>query len=155
MNFLGIPLEKQWDLKRWSDGVAGFTASARITTEQATHAENVAREAEEYLMGLFVELRKNPNDGLLSKILNAPKDDSGDALTDKEIVGPTIQLFFAGFETTEGLIGNMVLAMMNNPNRKRCSAQILILFRLQSKKHFATTPPFRSRVGWHLSILRY
>ena len=115
---LGIPLEKQWDLKRWSDGVAGFTASARITTEQATHAENVAREAEEYLMGLFVELRKNPNDGLLSKILNAPKDDSGDALTDKEIVGLTIQLFFAGFETTEGLIGNMVLAMMNNPEQE-------------------------------------
>lgn len=115
---LGIPLEKQWDLKRWSDGVAGFTASARITTDQAKHAEDVAREAEEYLMELFVELRRNPNDGLLSKILNAPKDESGDSLTDKEIVGLTIQLFFAGFETTEGLIGNMVLAMINNPEQE-------------------------------------
>jgi cytochrome P450 len=115
---LGIPLEKQWDLKRWSDGVAGFTASARITTEQAAHAEEVAREAEEYLMGLFAELREQPNDGLLSKILNAPKDESGDGLTDKEIVGLTIQLFFAGFETTEGLIGNMVLAMIENPEQQ-------------------------------------
>lgn len=116
---LGIPLEKQWDLKRWSDGVAGFTASARITTEQAQNAEAVAREAEEYLMELFADLRANPNEGLLSKILNAPKDDSGDALTDKEIVGLTIQLFFAGFETTEGLIGNMVLAMINNPEQEK------------------------------------
>ena len=115
---LGIPLEKQWDLKRWSDGVAGFTASARITTEQAQHAEDVAREAEEYLMDLFVELRRNPNEGLLSKILNAPKDETGDSLTDKEIVGLTIQLFFAGFETTEGLIGNMVLALVNNPEQE-------------------------------------
>ena len=115
---LGIPLEKQWDLKRWSDGVAGFTASARITTEQAAHAEEVAREAEEYLMGLFAELRERPNDCLLSKILNAPKDESGDGLTDKEIVGLTIQLFFAGFETTEGLIGNMVLAMIENPEQQ-------------------------------------
>ena len=115
---LGIPLEKQWDLKRWSDGVAGFTASARITTEQAAHAEEVAREAEEYLMGLFAELRERPNDGLLSKILNAPKDESGDGLTDKEIVGLTIQLFFAGFETTEGLIGNMVLAMIENTEQQ-------------------------------------
>ena len=115
---LGIPLEKQWDLKRWSDGVAGFTASARITTEQAQHAEEVAREAEEYLMDLFAELRANPNEGLLSKILNAPKDESGDGLTDKEIVGLTIQLFFAGFETTEGLIGNMVLAMVDNPEQQ-------------------------------------
>ena len=115
---LGIPREKQWDLKRWSDGVAGFTASARITTEQAAHAEEVAREAEEYLLELFAELRQNPNDGLLSKILNAPKDENSDALTDKEIVGLTIQLFFAGFETTEGLIGNMVLAMINNPEQE-------------------------------------
>jgi len=115
---LGIPLEKQWDLKRWSDGVAGFTASARITDEQAKHAEAVAREAEEYLMGLFAELRAHPNDGLLSKILNAPKDESGDGLTDKEIVGLTIQLFFAGFETTEGLIGNIVLAMIENPEQQ-------------------------------------
>ena len=98
--------------------MAGFTASARITTEQAAHAEEVAREAEEYLLELFAELRQNPNDGLLSKILNAPKDENSDALTDKEIVGLTIQLFFAGFETTEGLIGNMVLAMINNPEQE-------------------------------------
>ena len=113
---LGIPLERQWDLKRWSDGVAGFTASARITTEQAKHAEDVAREAEEDLTELFKELRANPNDGLLSKILNAPKEDDG--LTDKEIVGLTINLFFAGFETTEGLIGNMVLDLIANPDQE-------------------------------------
>jgi cytochrome P450 len=115
---LGIPLEMQWDLKRWSDGVAGFTASARITTEQAQRAEDVAREAEDYLMRLFGELRAKPNDGLLSKILNAPKDENDDGLTDKEIVGLIIQLFFAGFETTEGLIGNMVLALIENPEQE-------------------------------------
>jgi len=112
---LGIPLEKRWDLKRWADGFADFTASARLTTEQAEHGEVIALEAEEYLLELFGELRRNPNDGLLSKILNAPKDESGDGLTDIELVGLTIQLFFAGFETTEGLIGNMVLALLNNP----------------------------------------
>ena len=36
---LGIPLEKRWDLKRWADGFADFTASARLTTEQAEHGE--------------------------------------------------------------------------------------------------------------------
>jgi cytochrome P450 len=36
-------------------------------------------------------------------------------LTDEELVGMSIQLFFAGFETTEGLIGNMVLALARNP----------------------------------------
>jgi cytochrome P450 len=112
---LGMPLEKQWDLKRWSDGVAGFTASARITPEQAAHAEDVAREAEEYLMGFFEEVRKTPNDGLLSRIVNSQSEEDG--LTDKEIVGLTIQLFFAGFETTEGLIGNMVMTLVNHPEQ--------------------------------------
>ena len=112
---LGMPLEKQWDLKRWSDGVAGFTASARITPEQAAHAEDVAREAEEFLMGFFEQLRKTPNDGLLSRIVNSQSEEDG--LTDKEIVGLTIQLFFAGFETTEGLIGNMVMTLVSHPEQ--------------------------------------
>lgn len=112
---LGIPVEMQWDLKRWSDGVAGFTASARITVEQASYADDVAREAEEYLMGFFEQLRKIPNDGLLSKIVNS--QDSQDGLTAKEIVGLTIQIFFAGFETTEGLIGNMVSTLVNYPDQ--------------------------------------
>ncbi len=112
---LGMPLEKQWDLKRWSDGVAGFTASARITPEQAAHAEDVAREAEEFLMGFFEQVRKTPNDGLLSRIVNSQGEEDG--LTDKEIVGLTIQLFFAGFETTEGLIGNMVMTLVNHPEQ--------------------------------------
>lgn len=112
---LGIPLEKQWDLKRWSDGVAGFTASARITHEQAAYAEEVAREAEEYLMGFFEQVRKTPNDGLLSRIINSQGAEDG--LTDKEIVGLTINLFFAGFETTEGLIGNMVMTLVNHPEQ--------------------------------------
>jgi cytochrome P450 len=112
---LGIPLEKQWDLKRWSDGVAGFTASARITHEQAAYAEEVAREAEEYLMGFFEQVRKTPNDGLLSRIVNSQGAEDG--LTDKEIVGLTINLFFAGFETTEGLIGNMVMTLVNHPEQ--------------------------------------
>jgi cytochrome P450 len=112
---LGIPLDKQWDLKRWSDGISGFSASARVTSEQATFAENVAIEAQTYLLGLFDELRKNPGENLLSKILMAPKE--GDALSDAELSALAVQLFFAGFETTEGLLGNMLLALVNHPEQ--------------------------------------
>ena len=110
---LGIPLEAKSNLKRWSDGVAGFSANARVTSEQATHANAMALEAKEYLFALFAELRKNPGENLLSKLLLIEDEDS--RLTDEELVGMSIQLFFAGFETTEGLIGNMVLALARNP----------------------------------------
>jgi cytochrome P450 len=110
---LGIPLEAKSNLKRWSDGVAGFSANARVTSEQAAHANAMALEAKEYLFALFAELRKNPGENLLSKLLLIEDEDS--RLTDEELVGMSIQLFFAGFETTEGLIGNMVLALAQNP----------------------------------------
>ena len=110
---LGIPLEAKSNLKRWSDGVAGFSANARVTSEQAAHANAMALEAKEYLFALFAELRKNPGENLLSKLLLIEDEDS--RLTDEELVGMSIQLFFAGFETTEGLIGNMVLALARNP----------------------------------------
>ncbi|CAB4785483.1 MAG: cytochrome P450 [Actinobacteria bacterium] len=112
---LGMPLERQWDLKRWADGLAGFIASAQVTSEKATFAEGVAIEAQEYLMKLFQEIRKNPGDNLLSRVLTAPKED--DELTDQELVALTVNLFFAGFETTEGLISNMVRALSDNPDQ--------------------------------------
>jgi cytochrome P450 len=110
---LGIPLDMKLELKRWSDGVAGFSANARVTSEQASHANAMAIEAKEYLFSLFAKIRENPGENLLSKLLIV--EDDANRLTDEELVGMSIQLFFAGFETTEGLIGNMVLALARNP----------------------------------------
>jgi cytochrome P450 len=112
---LGMPIEKQGDLKRWADGLAGFIASAQVTSEKAMFAENVALEAQEYLKQLFKEIRKNPGENLLSRVLTAPPED--DKLTDQELAALTVNLFFAGFETTEGLISNMVRALSDNPDQ--------------------------------------
>ena len=78
-------------------------------------AENVALEAQEYLKQLFEEIRKNPGENLLSRVLTAPPED--DKLTDQELAALTVNLFFAGFETTEGLISNMVRALSDNPDQ--------------------------------------
>ena len=112
---LGMPIEKQEDLKRWADGLAGFIASAQVTTEKAKFAETVALEAQEYLKQLFEEIRKNPGENLLSRVLTAPPED--DKLTDQELAALTVNLFFAGFETTEGLISNTVRALSDNPDQ--------------------------------------
>ena len=112
---LGMPIEKQEDLKRWADGLAGFIASAQVSSEKAMFAETVAIEAQEYLKQLFEEIRKNPGDNLLSRVLTAPPED--DKLTDQELAAMTVNLFFAGFETTEGLISNMVRALSDNPDQ--------------------------------------
>lgn len=112
---LGIPLERAWDVKRWSDGAAGFSAAAQVSHEEANYANEMAIEASDYLLTLFSQLRKSPQDNLLSKLLAHKESEEG--LTDAELVGLTINLFFAGFETTEGLIGNAVLALAAHPDQ--------------------------------------
>lgn len=114
---LGIPEERQADVRRWSDKHAGFSASAQVSYEAAKEANDASIEAESYLFSLFDELRKNPGENLLTKLLHSESDE--DRLTDEELAALTIQLFFAGFETTEGLIGNLMLALHNNPSEKQ------------------------------------
>lgn len=114
---LGIPKERREDVRRWSDKHAGFSASAQVSYEAAKAANDASIEAENYLFTLFDELSANPGDNLLSKLLTT--DRSEESLTYEELSALTIQLFFAGFETTEGLIGNLLLALHNNPNQKK------------------------------------
>lgn len=114
---LGIPADRQNDVRRWSDKHAGFSASAQVSYEAAKAANDASIEAETYLFTLFDELRRNPGDNILSKLVNMDK--SEDHLSDEELAALTIQLFFAGFETTEGLIGNLMLALHNNPEEKK------------------------------------
>ncbi len=113
---LGIPEERQSDVRRWSDKHAGFSASAQVGYQAAKEANDASIEAEKYLFTLFDDLRRKPGENLLSKLVNMDK--SEDHLTDEELAALTIQLFFAGFETTEGLIGNLMIALHNNPVEK-------------------------------------
>ena len=114
---LGIPRERQDDVRRWSDKHAGFSASAQVGYEAAKAANDASIEAETYLFSLFDELRRNPGENILSKLLSM--DASEDHLSYEELAALTIQLFFAGFETTEGLIGNLILALHNNPDQMK------------------------------------
>lgn len=114
-DLLGIPLDRQWDLKRWADGIAGFSAAARVTSEKAKFANEMALESKEYLITLFQQLREEPGDNLLSRLVD--QSDEPNPLSDDELVALVVQLFFAGFETTEGLIGNMMIALANHPDQ--------------------------------------
>lgn len=112
---LGIPRERQDDVRHWSDSHAGFSASAQVSHEAAKAANDASIEAESYLFTLFDDLRKNPGENILSKLVNASEGE--DHLSYEELAALTTQLFFAGFETTEGLIGNFLIALHNYPDQ--------------------------------------
>ena len=113
---LGIPDERLADVKRWADGVVGFVSSGIMTPENAAVAQRAVIEAGEYLDALVLERQRDPQDDVLSRLAVAQAEDD-DALTRDELVAMVILLFFAGFETTEGLIGNAVIALLKNPEQ--------------------------------------
>jgi cytochrome P450 len=66
-----------------------------------------------YLRGLVAAKRQNPADDLIS-VLVAAEDD---ALTTQELLSTLFQLVVAGQDTTASLIGNSVVALLDNPGQ--------------------------------------
>jgi len=69
-----------------------------------------------YFTELVEQRRSNPQDDLLSGLV-AP-DDDGDELTHGELMSMLSMLFFAGFETTSGVLGNAIVALAKHPDQR-------------------------------------
>ncbi len=68
-----------------------------------------------YLRRLFQDHRLNPQDDLSSALLAAQNE--GSSLSNDELIGMAGLLLSAGHETTTGLIGNGVLALLEHPEQ--------------------------------------
>ena len=111
---LGVPIEDRDALKGWS------AAAARLLdplTDIATFSEAAEALAgfNGYFAGLVAERRRQPRGDLLSVLIAAEED--GQRLSDNELLTNMTFLFGAGHETTQNLIGNAVLALLENPEQ--------------------------------------
>jgi cytochrome P450 len=114
---LGIPRDDRAKIKRWSDAVVGFVSAEAVTPANTERAQAGVLEATEYLLNTAADRRQHPQDDLISALVAA--EDQGDRLSPSEYISMCVLLFFAGFETTEGLIGNGLLALMRHPGEMR------------------------------------
>ena len=69
----------------------------------------------QYLRRLFHQYREYPGDNLATMLVKAETENS--SLSEDELIGMAGILLSAGHETTSGLIGNGVLALLNNPDQ--------------------------------------
>ena len=74
-----------------------------------------------FFKGLIKLRRKNPGDDLVSALVQAEQD--GDRLNEDEMIAMIFILLLAGHETTVNLIGNGVLALLENPDQLRMLQQ--------------------------------
>jgi cytochrome P450 len=113
---LGIDPARRHDFKRWSDASALGLSPLLTAEQQATRAQSVS-ELEAYLRAALAERRADPRDDLISALIAA--EESGDQLTDREIVTMCTLLLTAGNVTTTDLIGNGVWLLLRHPEQLR------------------------------------
>lgn len=85
------------------------------TPELTAQGEAAGLEIALYFMELVEQKRANPDDRLLSALIQV--EEAGDKLSIEELITNTVLLYAAGFETTSNLIGNGLLLLLNNPDQ--------------------------------------
>ena len=116
---LGVPLEDEPEFSRASallaqalDPFITFTGQAADGFESRLQAGLWLRA---YLRDLINSRRSDPGDDLMSGLIHV--EESGDQLTEDEIIATCNLLLVAGHETTVNLIANAILAMLRNPKQ--------------------------------------
>jgi cytochrome P450 len=108
---LGIPADQGMAFR---EPTVALTAALEVapTSRQLDEADRAIGEMYAALAPLLESKRAHPSEDLLSALVH---DD--DPLTPRELLNLTALLFVAGFETTTNLIGNGVLALLDQPEQ--------------------------------------
>jgi cytochrome P450 len=116
---LGVPIEDEPQFSRASALLAAALDPVRSFTGQAPDGFDEILQAglwlREYLRELIARRRGDPGDDLMSGLIHV--EESGDQLTEEEIVATCSLLLIAGHETTVNLIANAILAMLGHPRQ--------------------------------------
>ena len=113
--FTGVPEEDYAQLKEWCGHRAALAWGRPAPDEQVEHAESMAAYRG-YLRGLVAAKADARADDFASALL-AIHDEDPEALTHEEIASILFSLSFAGHETTNYLIGNLVRRLLEDPAR--------------------------------------
>jgi cytochrome P450 len=114
---LGVPLKDEPEFGRVSALIAqALDPFFAITGEPAEGMQERIQAGQwlrDYLRELIEQHRSQPGDDLMSRLIAV--EESGDQLTEDEIVATCSLLLVAGHETTVNLIANAILAMLRHP----------------------------------------
>ena len=116
---LGVPLEDEPGFSHASALLAQALDPFFTITGEPSQGMEERIQAGQWLRGYLHELigqrRSQPGDDLMSRLIAV--EESGDQLTEDEIVSTCSLLLIAGHETTVNLIANAILAMLRHPRQ--------------------------------------
>ena len=114
-NLLGVPLEDRGKLFDWSNQMMSYD-DPEVEGDQAVAFMEILA----YSMALADERRKQPQDDIITKLVSAEIDASGEqgrGLTDDEFGFFMVLLAVAGNETTRNAISHGMHAFFQNPDQ--------------------------------------
>jgi len=116
---LGVPIEDEPQFSRAS-AILAKALDPIYTVTGATHGnfDEIMESGlwlRQYLRDLIARRRAEPGDDLMSGLIHV--EESGDQLTEEEIVATCNLLLIAGHETTVNLIANAILALLRHPDQ--------------------------------------
>jgi cytochrome P450 len=112
---LGLPPEERAQFKKWSDDLFAILGSVPHSPELMEGAARSLNALTTYITKLSDARRRQPREDLLTALVEATEN--GEQLTQEELVANMIILLSAGHETTINLIGNGLLALLQNPDQ--------------------------------------
>jgi len=110
---MGVPIADRDRFTVWTSKATLGLASQFLDPETLAEVQAAGASLAAYFEELIASRRGKLSDDLLSALIRA--EEAGDRLAQPELISQSIGLLIAGFETTIGLIGNGVRALIRHP----------------------------------------
>jgi pimeloyl-[acyl-carrier protein] synthase len=110
---MGVPEEDHRQISRWVADIAEVHGNFQHHPERVKVILQSLEDFKAYIADRMNELRRRPNQGLISSLMTAELD--GQKLSDEEVCATTIVTIIGGHETTTNLIASGLLALLRNP----------------------------------------
>jgi cytochrome P450 len=112
---MGVPIADRARFTEWTADATHLLAAMFAPPEVIERGRQAAFQLRAYFEALIAERRAHPHEDMLGTLIRA--EESGDRLSTGELLSQCVGLLIAGFETTIGLIGNGVLALIRHPDQ--------------------------------------
>ena len=113
---MGVPEKDIWQIKRWTDAWVQRLGMMQTEAEEQWSVE-MEIQAQHYFQAIFERLRREPDETLLSDLVNQVIPEWGRTLTDNELHAETMaDTFVGGSETTTNAIAYGIKLLIENPH---------------------------------------
>lgn len=112
---LGVPVKDRERIKQWSASHVRISAASFPLVQCAPDIQRNLLELREYMGALIDDRRDNPQDDLLSQLIQSVEQ--GEKLTHEELLSSAVTILIAGHETTTNLIASAMLLLLRHPDQ--------------------------------------